>query len=270
MCATNYGSKVAVMSASDLKLLIGVIVLIGLPLAGWYFRSGLMPAEEAPVVAEPPPPVSEEPAPIGPIYPIAPLALPPGPDGRIVELPPLDDSDAYFLLALGDVFGTGIEPLLASEGLIDRFVASVDALPRDTLSEKIRAVGRLSTPFRPGDYSRYDALIGMAASAGMNLIVDTYRRFYPLLQEAYERLGYPNAYFNDRVVEVIDHLLTAPELDAQPELVRPNVLYEYADPDLERLSAGHKLMLRVGPEHAVTIKSLLRRLRGELSARKTR
>ena len=257
------------MSGSDLKLLLGIVVLIGLPIAGWYYQSRQVPADE-PVVAEPPPTVVEEPAPMGPIYPITPLALPPGPDGRVVELPPLDDSDAYFLLALGDIFGTGIEPLLASEGLIDRFVASVDALPRSTLPEKIRAVGRLAAPFRPGEYSRYDTLVGMAASADMDRIADTYRRFYPLLQQAYERLGYPNAYFNDRVVEVIDHLLAAPEPEEPPELVRPNVLYEYADPDLERLSAGHKLLLRIGPDHAATVKSLLRRLRGELTRQTNR
>ena len=253
------------MEKTDLKLLLGVLVIIGLPVAGWYFRSGFTPAEEEPVQAEPPPAAVEEPAPIGPVYPVAPLELPPGPDGRVVELPPLDDSDAYFLLALADIFGTGIEPLLASEGLIDRFVASVDALPRGELPEKIRAIGRLAEPFRPAEYSRYDQLVDMAASADMSVIVDTYRRFYPLLQQAYERLGYPNAYFNDRVVEVIDHLLAAPEFEQPPELVRPNVLYEYADPDLEGLSAGQKLLVRIGPGHAATIKSLLRKLRAELT-----
>ena len=265
MSLRDDGSKVAIMKGSDLKLLIGVLVLIGLPVAGWYFRSGMMPVEEEPVAAEPAPAPAEEPVQIGPIYPIAPLDLPPGPDGRLVELPALDDSDAYFLLALSDIFGTGIEPLLASDGLIDRFVASVDALPRDTLPEKIRAVGRLAQPFRSGEYSRYDPLVGVAAAADMDLIVDTYRRFYPLLQQSYERLGYPNAYFNDRVVEVIDHLLAAPELGEPPELVRPHVLYEYADPELEALSSGQKLMLRVGPAHAATIKGLLRGLRAELT-----
>jgi hypothetical protein len=134
------------------------------------------------------------------------------------------------------------------------------------LPEKIRAVGRLATPFRPGDYARYDPLISMAASADMDLVIDTYRRFYPLLQEAYVRLGYPDAYFNDRVVEVIDHLLAAPELDEPAELVRPHVLYEYADPALEGLSSGQKLMLRIGPEHAAIVKGQLRTLRARLTA----
>ena len=38
-----------------------------------------------------------------------------------------------------------------------------------------------------------------------------YERLYPLFQQAYEDLGYPGKYFNDRLVEVIDHLLQTPE-----------------------------------------------------------
>jgi len=266
------------MSDPDVKLLIALVLLVALGAAGWYFRDEFLPRAPEPVATEPVPDPAPEPDQIGPVYPIAPLALPQTGDGRLAELPPLDDSDAYFLLALGDVFGTEIEALLASEGLIDRFVASVDNLPRATLSEKIRAVGRLSDPFRvdtegngepiylsSDNFKRYDPLVGMVASADMNLIVDTYRRFYPLLQQSYERLGYPNAHFNDRVVEVIDHLLETPEPDEPIQLLRPHVLYEFADPELEALSSGQKLLLRIGPQHIATLKALLRRLRTQLT-----
>ena len=265
------------MDNSDLKLLIGIVVLIGLPVAGWYFRDGWLPQEAEPVVAEPEPVV--EPAKIGPIYPLEPIEFERGPDGRRIELPPLDDSDAYFLLALGDLFGSSVETLLAKEALIDRFVATVDNLPRSAVSEKVRVAGGLADAFRaetasnedtyyasPDNYLRYDQLVGLAASADIDAVVETYRRFYPLLQQSYRRLGYPDGYFNDRVVEVIDDFLETPTLDAPALLVRPNVLYEYADPELERLSAGQKLMLRVGPEHAATLKGLLRRLRGKLTS----
>ena len=75
------------------------------------------------------------------------------------------------------------------------------------------------------------------------------------------RLGYPNAYFNDRAVEVIDHLLETPTPDQPILLVRPHVLYEYADPELAALSSGQKLLLRMGAEHADKIKAVLRGLR---------
>jgi hypothetical protein len=92
-------------------------------------------------------------------------------------------------------------------------------------------------------------------------LADTYRRFYPLLQQAYQDLGYPDRYFNDRVVEAIDDMLHAPEPDGPVILVQPKVLYQYEDAALERLSSGQKLLLRMGTAHARTVKAKLRELR---------
>jgi hypothetical protein len=39
------------------------------------------------------------------------------------------------------------------------------------------------------------------------------------------------------------------------------VLYEYKDPALEELSAGQKILIRMGPEHRALIKSKLREIR---------
>ena len=46
--------------------------------------------------------------------------------------------------------------------------------------------------------------------------------------------------------EVIDHLLAAPDAPETLALVRPNVYYEFADPALQSLSSGQKILLRVG------------------------
>jgi hypothetical protein len=100
-------------------------------------------------------------------------------------------------------------------------------------------------------------------AAGME---DLYRRFFPLFQKAYVELGYPQGYFNDRVIEVVDHLLATPEPEGPLMLVRPHVLYEYADPDLERLSPGQKLLLRMGNEHRTTVKQKLREFRSRIVA----
>jgi hypothetical protein len=91
--------------------------------------------------------------------------------------------------------------------------------------------------------------------------VAVYRRFYPLFQQAYEDLGYPDRYFNDRLVQAIDDLLAAPEIDAPIPLVRPEVLYEFADPALESRSAGQKVLVRMGPANARRIKAKLREIR---------
>jgi hypothetical protein len=99
----------------------------------------------------------------------------------------------------------------------------------------------------------------------MAALAQLYRSYYPLFQRAYEDLGYPHGYFNDRLVAVIDHLLAAPELSGPLELVRPKVFWEFADPELEARSAGQKFMLRVGPENTALLRVKLRELRAQIA-----
>ncbi len=262
------------MKDPDAKLLVLIVLAAGLAGALWYFRSDIFPQAGEPVILQPEPVVEEVPAQSGPVHPLVP-SRPSGPiDSELVPLPPLDDSDSYFLLALIDTFGPDLERMLVNEALIDKFVATVDNLMRSHVSEKIRPVGRLSGVFavdaahddgrfyvNRDNYERYDLLVNLVARTDLETIAAMYRRFYPLFEESYRRLGYPDAYFNDRVVEVIDHLLATPELDEPIRLVRPHVLYEFADAELEALSSGQKLLLRMGGDHAARIKRVLLDLR---------
>jgi hypothetical protein len=43
------------------------------------------------------------------------------------------------------------------------------------------------------------------------------------------------------------------------------VLYEYADPDMEELSAGQKTMLRIGKENRERVKAKLREIRAAVA-----
>lgn len=263
-----------IVNDPDLKLLLGVSLVVFLAAAAWFFWDDIFVPAEEPVLAPPQPAVEEVPEQTGPAHPIASPEMSMTDDGELVPLPPLDDSDAYFLLALLDLFGSDAEAFLAREALVDKVVASVDNLTRSRVAEKIRPVGRLQDPFlvdegedknnyvmSPGNFARYSPLVDMASGTDLDAVIATYRRFYPLFQESYERLGYPNAYFNDRLVEVIDHLLLTPEPDAPLQLVRPHVLYQFADAELEALSSGQKLLLRMGPENAATVKQILRDFR---------
>jgi len=47
--------------------------------------------------------------------------------------------------------------------------------------------------------------------------------------------------------------------------VQPKVFYEYADPKLEVLSAGQKILLRMGSANAEQIKAKLREIRQALT-----
>lgn len=119
----------------------------------------------------------------------------------------------------------------------------------------------------PRNDARYRPYVRLAEAVPTQPLVAVYRRFYPLFQEQYEKLGYPGKYFNDRLVEVIDHLLGAPDLRPPVLLHRPRVLYEFADPKLQRLSAGQKILLRMGRENALRVKAKLQEIRQALASK---
>lgn len=257
--------------------LIPLLLAVGAATALWYYWSQVSAPEPDP---EPAAPVAREPVEVpGPLHPVESVSDASETRPDLVPLPALDASDEYLKIEIVDIFGESIEDLLAESGMIERIVATIDNLPRSHVAERIRPVGGLSDQFlvdgldtsgmdriSPANYRRYDVLVGMIGAADQLQIADLYRRYYPLFQKAYVELGYPDGYFNDRLVEVIDHLLATPEVTDPVSVVRPHVLYEYEDVRLEALSSGQKLLIRMGNEHATTVKKALRDLRGHVTA----
>jgi hypothetical protein len=119
----------------------------------------------------------------------------------------------------------------------------------------------------PANYQRYTPYVQVMQMLDAKQLATMYFHFYPLFQQAYQSLGYPNGYFNDRVVETIDNLLQTPDVKGDIELVRPNVMYQYADPALEGLSAGQKVLVRIGPDNEAIVKGKLRELRAAVADR---
>jgi hypothetical protein len=109
-------------------------------------------------------------------------------------------------------------------------------------------------------------MVQLLRSTDTQRLVATYVRYYPLFQQSYENLGHPPQYFNDRVIEVIDRLLDTPDVRGPIALTQPNVQYEFADPKLESLSAGQKMLIRMGSDNAKSVKDKLRELRSALVA----
>ena len=84
------------------KITLVVVVLAAAVL--WYLRDSILPPQDEPVTTTSPA-ATAPPEPRGPIHPIDPPVRTGA--GDLVPLPPLDDSDSYFLLELTDIFGTG-------------------------------------------------------------------------------------------------------------------------------------------------------------------
>ncbi|GGY18181.1 hypothetical protein GCM10008098_07620 [Rhodanobacter panaciterrae] len=191
-------------------------------------------------------------------------------------LPALDNSDASVAAALAVLAGGGdLSSLLVRQQIIARIVATIDALPRRGLSTYMLPVhppkGAVITQDSNGttvigaqNASRYAPYMRIIEGADPQALVAWYVHTYPLFQEAYRQLGYPKGYFNDRLIVVIDDMLTAPEPTQSPTLVHSKAYYVYADPTLESLSAGQKLLLRVGPANEAKIKAQLRAIRARL------
>jgi hypothetical protein len=207
-------------------------------------------------------------------HPLPQVAQPAGAESR--QLPPLAASDEAMREALaGTLDERSVSDLVISKDIARRIVASVDNLPRQKASTQLlpfKAPARQLAISRKGErvtlsaanYARYVPYVKLAQAVDAKRLVALYVRFYPLFQQAYEELGYPKKYFNDRAVEAIDDLLAAPDVDGPVALVQPKVVYEFADPELEELSAGQKLLIRIGPQNAAAIKAKLRELRREL------
>lgn len=253
-----------------------VLAIVGLAAFLYYLRRE-DPAPRAPngvaAPADVQRPSGPRPAPPASTPTPTPRAEPPAP-----PLPALDASDDVIRSQLTDALGQApIEQFLVPASLVRHIVATVDNLPRSKLAVEQRPIkpapGRFTTSggdeaplLADENYARYTPFVRAVDAASTSAIVAIYRRNYPLFQQAYEELGYPQGEFNDRLIDVIDHLLATPDVDRPIRLVRPNILYQYADEDLEARSAGQKWLIRMGPDNAAVLKRKLRELRARLVA----
>jgi hypothetical protein len=240
-----------------------------------YYLWQRQPAAPQPVAAPPAAPQAEAPGPASaeprvehPVEAATPSAPP---------LPSLADSDAAARDALASAVGTAtFDALFRPQQLIRNIVATIDNLPRKNVALRLVPVKPVPGAFQvagtdggwvvgPGNAARYAPYVHALEAVDSRRLVAVYVHLYPLFQEAYADLGYPSRYFNDRLFEVIDHLLAAPEAPASIAIVQPKVLYDFADPALANLSAGQKIMVRMGPENEAKVKAKLREIKQALS-----
>lgn len=190
---------------------------------------------------------------------------------------------------LADLFGRkAVLSMFQTQDFPRRFVATVDNLGAVHTSAALWPINPTAGRFKVdkrGDAEvigadnglRYTPFVLLFENVDLPNAVAAYTRFYPQLQAAYEDLGYPGRYFNDRLVAVIDLLLATPEPSApvqvrlpeingpvQPE--RPWILYEFDDARFAALPAGQKILLRMGPVNERRIKARLTELRKLLTA----
>jgi hypothetical protein len=160
-------------------------------------------------------------------------------------------------------------------------VATINALPDRSLGDGIMPVHRPKSAFEVSsadgattiafaNATRYAPYMQVIEAVPTHALVAWYVRFYPLFQKAYRDLGYRNGYFNDRLIVVIDDLLATPDRATPPSLV-PGLhgTWDYAEPSLQELSIGQRMLLRTGASDEAAIKAKLRAIRAALTQRGT-
>ena len=257
------------------SIVVLIVVAVG-ALSFWWLRGrSAAPESAAPAVAAASAPAAP---PVVAAAPSAPAVLHPIEAVQGVGGPP----DAAAMLA--DLFGKkAVDALFLTDDFALHLAATVDNLGRPTASPRLWPVrptgGRFTVETRAGatvigadNGLRYDPLLIAFESADLRRVAQAYKRLYPQLQKEYENLGYPDRYFNDRLVEVIDSMLATPDPAAPLELRLPNtegasaparpwLLYEFADPEMAARPAGQKLLLRMGPVNERRMKARLAEFR---------
>jgi len=202
---------------------------------------------------------------------------------EVEPLPPLNNSHETLLENLKSLGSQSLFSLLASQELIRKFVLAVNGIQEGKVVYEYRPVISPQPPFvlesfnvtvdgeevsqdriSNKNFARYEPYVHALALIDPDAAVSLYKRYYPLLEEAFRELGLKKKNFHSVLIGAIDNLLAAPDVQGDLLLLRPKVFYEYADPSLEKMSQTHKLMLRMGPENARSVKATLRQLRARL------
>jgi hypothetical protein len=274
-------------------VVILVVIAIGI---GWQFTGNqpdpvvvekivpapvIAPEPEEPVVI--PAPIIEEPV-VDIIKEEIPLVE--------VTLPNLNESDEWLKIRLPEItWRKELLSLIVDDDMIRRFVVFTDnfaqgsvvyehspfVLPTvkftpDKNSEGVNEIAQNNNTqqvlsWNESSSKRFGLYVELLRSMDSETLVQWYLDVKPLINEAYSELGYEDDFTNtlqDAITRVLDMELPKSSM----ALVQPSVMYKFADPELEALSDSDKLLLRLGKENLLVIKSVLLEIHEKLAQQK--
>jgi hypothetical protein len=233
-----------------------LVLLIG---AALYFGLGTAEPDEPPrQVAAPPPEIPPAPPPPEPA------------DEPELESVPLDESDGLVRDLLPTLTGhPRLATWLVTEDLVRRFVVAVDNAADGSNPARhvpfMRPGSRIETRaddtgqrVDPASYRRYDELARIVASLDVEGAAEIYGRIEPLMNVAYEELGYPDTSFTETFRRAVVRVLETPEIAADPGVVPLASFFAYDDDRLEELLPVQKQLLLMGPDNLQIVQSAVR------------
>ncbi|MDG1751840.1 MAG: DUF3014 domain-containing protein [Thalassotalea sp.] len=188
-------------------------------------------------------------------------------------LPTLAESDAWLEEKLPTItWRKELLKLVIDDDMIRRFVVFTDNFSQGILAyehsplikptasfsgREINEDGQVVIKWDETSSRRFSLYVDLLRSVDSETLVSWYFELKPLVDEAYQELGYPEENFTDILQDAITKVLDMEIPKESIELVRPSVMYQYKNEEIEKLDDAEKLMLRLGKENLLVIKSVL-------------
>ena len=201
----------------------------------------------------------------------------------VITLPTLNESDDWLQAKLPDLtWRNELISLVVTEDIVRRFVVFTDNFsqgqlayehslfvqPKDKFSvdeQSINVDGEQNVwQWNSKTSKRFDLYVDLLRSVDSTTLVNWYIDMKPLVDEAYSELGYEEDFtltLQDAITRVLDMELPKSTMD----VTRTSVMYKFQDPQLEALDDSDKLLLRIGKENLLIIKSVLLEINEKLA-----
>ena len=194
-------------------------------------------------------------------------------------LPPLNESDSAVLTRLAGLErGASLLRMLTPDDIVRKFVVFTYNVAQGELPQVeyplqgvegevvVEEIDDNLYEMQPGTHRRFDNLVDTLVALDPQQAMAIYRALRPLFQEAYAELGLGNGDFDDVLVQAIDQIMSADTATGPFQLIKPSVMYVYAEGRIEDMSPVEKQLLRLGPENTEKLKGRLPAYRERLQA----
>ncbi len=191
-------------------------------------------------------------------------------DESVVQLPDLNVSDLFVFNELrGLENGAQVVALLAEDQIIRKFVVFVEnisrgefpqnGLPYRALNQEMLVTNIDENLFVMDDaaHSRFDGIVDIFTSLNPDASMALYRLLSPLFQQAYAEIGFRRTSFDATLRRAITNVIETADIEGPYQLVKPSVMYLYADASIENLQEVHKQLIRLGPDNTAKLKARL-------------
>lgn len=190
-----------------------------------------------------------------------------------VQLPSLNSSDNFVFTELrGLQNGAALVSLLAEDQIVRKFVVFVEnisrgefpqtglpykplgvEMPVDSIDDNLFVMEEIA-------HERFDQVVDTLVAMDTDAAMSLYRILSPLFQQAYAEIGFRDSSFDGTLRDAINNVLQTSEIEGPYQLVKPSVMYLYADASIENLQEVHKQLIRMGPENTEKLKAKLREI----------